>query len=175
MVTTKNRIRWAKIRREAEGYLELGMPEHALDALARLAGSKGVDAHALFLRGEALRSLERYREAIGPLRLAADEVPQNSQVWFALGWCYKRTGRIDLAIDSLQSVLSHAPGDVLAHYNLACYCSLAGEKSRALEFLSRALEIDPDCRQLIDEEPDFDPLRFDPEFQALCAKSEATG
>ena len=42
MVSSKNRIRRTKIEREAEGYLELGMPQHALDALRRRVPSSAV-------------------------------------------------------------------------------------------------------------------------------------
>ncbi len=37
----------------------------------------------------------------------------------------------------------------LLHYNLACYWSLAGNSSKALDELSTALELDPDLRSLI--------------------------
>ncbi len=149
------------------------MPQHALDTLAELGDPAGLDGHALYLWGEALRSMDRCREALLPLMAAAKLAPENVHVWFALGWCYKRTGRIDLAIRSLERVLAAEPAEALVHYNLACYWSLAGDKHRALEFLSQALEIDPDYRRLIDDEPDFDPVRCDPRFQALCAESGA--
>ncbi len=167
----RNRIRQTKIQRAAEGYLELGMPQHALDALAGLGDPEGFDGRALYLWGEALRSMERYEEAIVPLMEATQLAPENIHVWFALAWCYKRTGQINLAIQSLERVLAAEPAEALVHYNLACYWSLAGNKHRAVEFLSEALEIDPDYRRLIDDEPDFDPIRSDPQFQALRAQS----
>jgi tetratricopeptide (TPR) repeat protein len=174
-VSLRNRIRQAKIQRAAEGYLELGMPQHALETLARLGDPTGFDGHGLYLWGEALRAMERYREAVVPLTQAAEVAPENVHVWFALGWCYKRTGQINLAIHSLERVLAVEPSEALAHYNLACYWSLAGGRRRALEYLSRALQLDPDYRHLIDDEPDFDPIRSDPQFQALCAAPETAG
>ncbi len=172
-MSSKSRTRRMKIQREAEGYLELGMPRHALDALARLGDPAGFNPHALYLWGEALRELQRYLEALTPLMQSAEAAPENTHVWFALGWCHKRTGRLDLAIDSLQRVLATEPGEPLAHYNLACYWSLAGNKGRALKFLSKALEINPEFRSLVDDEPDFDPVRSDPEFRSLCELPEA--
>ena len=172
-MSSKDRIRETKIQRAAEGYLELGMPQHALDTLARLGDPDSLDGHALYLRGEALRAMERYPEALLPLIQAARREPENLHVWFALGWCYKRTGQINLAIRSLERVLAVEPTEALVHYNLACYWSLAGNKYRALEYLSQALEIDPDYRRLIDDEPDFIPLRSDPQFQAICAGAGA--
>ena len=172
-VTSKQSIRRSMIQREAEGYLELDMPQQALDTLSRLGDPTGFDPDALYLWGEALRELERYDEALIALRQAAETMPENVHVWFALGWCHKRTGRVDLAIAALQRAMAVAPEEALVHYNMACYLSLSGEKPRALECLAKALTINPRYRRLIDDESDFDPLRFDPKFQALCAEEEA--
>lgn len=168
-MTGGDSIRLRQAEQEAEGYLELGMPDHALRALDRLAEEGDSSAHALYLRGEALRTLHRYREAIGPLRKAVRAEPDEIHLWLALGWCYKRTSRIDLAIDALEQALEVDPSEALVHYNLACYLSLAGDKDRALDHLSRALTIDSDYRRLVHDEPDFDPIRSDPDFQALTS------
>jgi Flp pilus assembly protein TadD len=171
-MTTRRRVRHAKIEREAEGYLELGMAEHALRTLDRLGDPADFDSHALYLWGESLRTLERYFEAIMPLQRAAKAAPNDSRIRIALGWCYKRTGRLDLAIDALEQALLVEPDEVLLRYNLACYLSLAGQKRRALRYLSQALAIDPAYRALVETESDFDPLRADPEFQAICGVRE---
>jgi len=168
-VETKARVRLNKVQREAEGYLELGLPRQALAALARLRGSDGTATSTLYLRGEALRAMDRYQEAIIPLEKVASVEPENVHVWLALGWCHKRTGRLDLAIDALQRALTADPGEALVHYNLACYLSLAAKKEPALDHLSMALRLDPRYRQMIDSEPDFDPIRSDPDFQALTS------
>jgi Flp pilus assembly protein TadD len=170
-VKSRTRIRRAKIQREAEGYLELGLARHALGALARLGDPTGFDVHTLYLWGEALRMMDRYEEALVPLGQAAEAEPGNIRVWVALGWCYKRTGQLGLAIESLETALVAEPTEALLHYNLACYWSLAGDKRRCLRYLARSLALDPGYRRLIDDEPDFDPLRSDPEFQALCEGS----
>ena len=81
---------------------------------------------ACLLKGEALRSLERYREAIQPLEMAASLRPGDTGVALALGWCYKRTNRLAQAIDALDRARRHNPENPLLHYNLACYWSLAG-------------------------------------------------
>jgi tetratricopeptide (TPR) repeat protein len=149
------------------------MPRHALDALARLGDPARFGFHALYLWGEALRGLERYHEAIIPLVRASEAAPEDVHVWFALAWCYKRTGQIEMAIDSLERALANQPREALVHYNLACYWSLAGNRREALEYLARALHIDPEYRRLIEGEPDFDLIRSDPEFRALCRGAAA--
>lgn len=163
------RARRTRIEREAEGYLELGMAQHALQSLERLGDPAALDARALYLLGESLRDLERYCEAVAPLERAAKASPDDVRVRIALGWCYKRTGRLDLAIDSLEEALLIDPEVALLRYNLACYLSLAGQKRRSLRYLSQAVARDPAFRELAESESDFDPVRNDPEFQSLCA------
>jgi len=166
-VTTRDRIRLKLYQRQAEGYLEIGLPEHALDVLARLGDRVRCSPHALYLRGEALRSLGRCQEALEPLSQAAQAIPENIHVQLALGWCHKRTSRIDLAIQDLERALAVEPTAPLVHYNLACYLSLAGQRRRALVHLARALSLDASLRRLVDNESDFDPIRSDPGFLAL--------
>jgi Flp pilus assembly protein TadD len=167
-VAPRDQIRRKQIERQAEGYLELGMAQHALDLLARLRDEE-MDPQGWYLRGEALRALERYAEALGPLEKAAEAVPEDIAVWLALGWCYKRAGRIDGAVRSMEQALKVQPKEALLHYNLACYLSLAGQKGRALGHLSKAFAFDPSYRRLVEEERDFDPIRSDPGFQALVS------
>jgi Flp pilus assembly protein TadD len=171
----EDRIRRMKFQHQAEGYLELGLPQQALNVLARLGTAGESDARTLYLQGEALRSLERYADAIAPLRKVAELEPENTQVLLALGWCHKRCGRIDLAIEALEAALATDGDEPLIRYNLACYHSVAGNKRAALTFLEQALSLDPNYRLLIDHEPDFDPIRTDPEFQAICEGARTGG
>ena len=162
-----NRVRIQRSLREAEGYLELSMPRTALDLLARLSDPGTFRGQKLYLTGEALRALDRHAEAIDALEEAADLLPSNIHVWLALGWCRKRTGRIDLAIGALERAEEVSPEEAIVHYNLACYWSLLGKKQRSLAYLSRAISLDSNYRDLLVDEPDFDPIRSDPEFRAL--------
>lgn len=162
-------VRTRRYEIQVEGYLELGMAEQALRTLARLGQEASLGPHALYLQGEALRTLERYDEALAPLGQAAALSPKSVHLWLAIGWCRKRTGQIDLAIEALERAVQIGPDDALNHYNLACYLSLNGQKERALAHLAQALKIDPSYRHLVDDEPDFDPLRSDPDFRALTS------
>jgi tetratricopeptide (TPR) repeat protein len=166
------RLRYSQILKEAEGYLELDLPEQALATLERAGEGGTFRGHVLYLRGEALRALERYDEAVEALREAGDLTPSNVSNWLALGWCYKRTGRLDLAIDALQQAQDtepEPPTAALLLYNLACYWSLAGRKERALSSLARAFSIDAHYRDLVGSEPDFDAIRSDPDFRELTS------
>ena len=166
-MTTLPRERLRRIRREAEGYLELGMPAHALQSLQRYGKVVHADARSCYLMGESLRELHRYREAIFPLRRSLELIPDDIHVWMALAWCYKRVGHVERAIESLEQAIDVEPGQAILHYNLACYWSLASNHRQALRYLAYALDIDGNFRDFIYDEPDFDPLRNDPVFQDL--------
>jgi Flp pilus assembly protein TadD len=166
-MSAHDRVRRQQAVTQAEGYLELGMPLQALEALARLGSGETLSDHALYLQGEGLRALGRYREAIAPLSRAAQGDPRSTHIWLALGWCHKRTGRIDLAIESLEEALSIDPNDALVNYNLACYWAVANSKRQAIAYLQRAFELEDRYRSLVADEPDFDLIRSDPGFQSL--------
>ena len=184
-MSSRDRIRRQQILREAEGYLDLAMmfneawmlePERryslaarSLATLERLNGTAADEAEALFLRGQALRAMDRFREALAPLQLAVQLDPKNVDIYLALAWCYKRTGQLKKAIESLEEALAVDSDAAILHYNLACYWSLAKNKRKAIQFLSQALSLDENYRHLIDTEPDFDPIRNDPGFQSLIS------
>lgn len=156
-----------RTRREAEGYLELGMPQHALTALQRNGKLVHGDARGCYLLGEALREMRHYGAAIAPLHRSLALIPDDIHVWMALAWCYKRVGKVEHAIDALERAIDVEPGCAVLHYNLACYWSLAHNPRMALRYLSNALDIDGNFRDFVHDEPDFDPLRHDPVFLSM--------
>ncbi len=166
---SRDRVR--RLLDEAEGYLMLDLPRRALQILDGRPDWSTMQFEASFLKGESLRCLDRYREAIKPLEAAASLRPSDTRVALALGWCYKRTNRLAQAIDSLERALREHADEPLLHYNLACYWSLAGNSAKALDALSTALDLDPELRSLVVEEQDFDQLRGNPEFDRLIMGS----
>ncbi|MDR3633635.1 MAG: tetratricopeptide repeat protein [Isosphaeraceae bacterium] len=165
-----SRINRDRIKRqldEAEGYLMLELPDRALQILESRGDWATMQFEASLLTGEALRSLGRYREALKPLEVAAGLRPSDVSVAIALGWCYKRTHRLAQAIDALERAERHNPDEPLLHYNLACYWSLASNAAKAIDELASALALDPELRNLIADESDFDQLRGNPDFERL--------
>lgn len=168
---------------EAEGYLDLAgglahqwplpgqlrdqLADRALAALARVPAAPGTQAHVLYLTGLAYSIMERYEDALPPLRASTDLDPRSVPVWLLLGWCCKRAHRLDEAIVALDRALVVGQGEAIVHYNLACYWSLAGHPERAIRHLARALDLDPRFRELVAGEVDFDPIRDLPDFQAV--------
>lgn len=178
-----SRIRRQQILREAEGCLELitlfgdrwpladdtrdTIARRAIETLQRIGNPGGLKGQILFLQGQALRHMQRFSDAIPPLREASEYEPQDVHIRLALAWCYKRCRRLDLAIEALEAAIDIDPALAIVHYNLACYWSLAGNSKVAISYLARALDLEPNYRELVHLESDFDPIRHHPHFQAL--------
>ena len=83
----------------AEGYLELGMPDHALAELEAVSDAGPLDPHAQFLRGASLMAKQCYDDAVAPLQRAAMSAPApyNRLAWLTLGECFRKGGREELA------------------------------------------------------------------------------
>ncbi len=167
MVASQNRV--DGVIRQAEGYLELGLPQQAVEVLQRREALVRESGRASYLLGESLRETERHVEAIAPLKQAAKLLPADMHARLALAWCYKRTDHLDLAIDALEQAVKHSPGEAILHYNLACYWSLTDEHRRALGSLGHAITIDENYLDLVPYETDFDAIRDDIEFQVLTS------
>jgi tetratricopeptide (TPR) repeat protein len=163
------RDRIIRLLAEAEGYLDLGLTRRALEILQSRTDWASMQFEASFLTGRAFQLLERHREALRPLEIANALRPGDSGVAMTLGWCYKRTHRLAQAIAVLDRAAREHPEEPLLHYNLACYWCLAGNATKALNELAAALELDPELRVKVREEPDLDSLRDNPDFQRLAA------
>jgi hypothetical protein len=55
------------------------------------------------------------------------------------------------------------------YYNVACCESLAGRTADAIEHLGQAIQMWEGCRELANEDSDFDPIRAEPAFRDLMA------
>ena len=160
-----------RIAREAEGYYELQLFDDAIERADRLLESGHERLFAETLRAECLRSLERYEEGAKAYERVLKGEPANVSAWVGLGWCRKRSGRLDLAIEAMHSLLENRPNEAIGFYNLACYLCLNGEHDRALALLGKSFSIDSAYRRLAPLEDDFAALHNDPGFKRLVEET----
>jgi tetratricopeptide (TPR) repeat protein len=153
---------------EAEGYIMLDLPERALAILESRPAWGSVQFAASVLKGEALRRLGRWREALTALERAARIDPTHVSLAIALGWCYKRTHRLAQAIDALERSVREHPEEPLLHYNLACYWSLAGQIEPSIKALVRAVDLDRSLCDGLANEPDLAAVRAHPVYRRLA-------
>jgi quercetin dioxygenase-like cupin family protein len=94
--------------------------------------------------------------------------PVGWELWAPFGQLY-REGRYAEAADQARGAAETHPEYPALLYNVACCESLAGRKADAIEHLRLALERSESVRSYLAGDSDLDPLREEPEFQALLA------
>lgn len=173
MADSFDSIRLKKFALRIEGYLELGLPLHALAEVRRANELRlPFTAHMLYLEGSAYFELKKFRDALYPLGQAVLMEPTEISYWLLIGMCQKRVGRCDLAIESLENALFIQPKNTVVLYNLACYHALAKQTEKCLKYLSQCLKLDPSFREFVNREPDFNLIRCKPEFHKLMEDCE---
>ncbi|MBI5691770.1 MAG: hypothetical protein HZC55_16925 [Verrucomicrobia bacterium] len=93
--------------------------------------------------------------------------PHYVQVVELLGGLYTRQGRIADGLRMDRKLVRLQPTNPTAHYNLACSLALSKRRSDALRVLHRAVALGYRDLDWMQQDPDLDPLKDHPEFQAL--------
>ena len=89
------------------------------------------------------------------------------------GYNLLAAGNYAAAVALFDRLVAMDPADASAHYNLACALSRSGMPDEAMVELAIALEADPALSELAQSDPDLEPLRERPDFQALVAAAAA--
>lgn len=158
----------------AEGYLMLDMSEQALRELACIGATDNDSEKYFCLLGQAQQQAKLFSEALDSFQIAYQKVPENLTTLMGMAWCYKRTDQLLLAIPIMEEAYQYHPDQPIVLYNLSCYFALAGDKTNALSWLSRSLRMESALIKLITEEPDFDSLRSDKDFQFIVESAGDT-
>lgn len=97
----------------AEGYLELDLPDYALEELDRIEDAGDYSGVADWLRGEAHKEKRDYTAAIASLQRAVRDIPapHNRAAMESLQTCFRSTGQNDLADVFEQLVQAQADDD----------------------------------------------------------------
>lgn len=157
----------------AEGYLALGMPDHAIAELDARNRRLPDDARAHALRAEALRGRGEHAAAVAEFEQSLLLGEPTLPVLLGFAWCLKRTDSLDRAIAVMERAYERHSDEPIVMYNLACYHALQGDKDTALSWLGRAIRREQSLRDLVADERDFDPIRGDPDFQFVTGGLES--
>ena len=103
-----------------------------------------------FFLGTALKSLGRYDDAVGHLRLAASKYPRDRVVLNQLGRVLFLQRQYEPAVAALQRVIAIDPEDLQAHYNLMlAYRGLGqGDQADREEALYRRFKADESAQAI---------------------------
>ena len=86
-----------------------------------------------------------------------------------LGGLYTKTGRITDGLKMDRKLVRLEPDNATAHYNLACSLALCKKRPDALRSLRKALALGYDDLDWMEQDPDLEILKDDPEFRKLLA------
>jgi tetratricopeptide (TPR) repeat protein len=124
--------------------------EH-LDAMLKGSQSDGSLVRIYISKGELLRSVRRYEEALAVFNTALGIVPGNSDLLYSRALVAEKLGRIDLLEADIRTILKTEPDN--AHALNALGFTLADQTDRYQEaygYIKRAIEIMPDDAAIID-------------------------
>lgn len=95
--------------------------------------------------------------------------PGYANVVEILGGLYTRQGRIADGLRMDRRLVKLQPTNATARYNLACSLALSKRKTDALRELRHAVALGYRDFDWMLQDPDLEPLKQHPEFQALLA------
>ena len=84
-----------------------------------------------------------------------------------LGGLYTKQGRVAEGLKMDRRLVRLQPRNATAHYNLACSLALSKRKSDALRSLHRAIALGYTDLEWMQQDPDLEGLKGDPEFERL--------
>jgi len=158
---------------QVDGWLDLRCPERALELVDPLVASPEAKSMGLSLRVRANVRLGNYEAALTDL--AELRLSHSTHDWIDLteAWCRRRHSDLPGAIRCTEQLIARNHRHHIARFNLACYLALYGDKDRAIDELSMACGLDPECRTFAIDEPDFDCLRTDERFRQLLRPGQS--
>jgi tetratricopeptide (TPR) repeat protein len=87
-----------------------------------------------------------------------------------LGGLYTKAGRISDGLKMDRKLVRLEPKNPTAHYNLACSLALCKKRPDALRSLRKALSLGYDDLDWMEQDPDLEILKTDPEFRKLLGQ-----
>ena len=87
-----------------------------------------------------------------------------------LGGLYTKVGRISDGLKMDRKLVRLEPANPTAHYNLACSLALCKKRPDALRALRTAVSLGYDDLDWMEQDPDLEILKNDPEFRKLLSQ-----
>jgi tetratricopeptide (TPR) repeat protein len=143
-----------------------GRTSEALNLVRPLVQRKDiVDPEAAALAAACLGSEGKHLEAARIDQMVCDANPSNPQGWNSLGYDLLNAGDLEGALEAYGHALELEPGRASAHYNVARIAARMGNKPKAIEHFVKAVGLQSDYLDRLDEDPDLRPLKDDPGLQ----------
>ena len=124
-----------------------------------------VDPEAAALAAACLGSDGKYLDAARIDQMMCEANPTNPQGWNSLGFDLLNAGDLEGAMGAYLRALELEPGRASTHYNVARIAARMKDKPKAIEHFVKAVELQSDYLDRLDEDPDLRPLKDDPDLQ----------
>lgn len=130
------------------------------------------DPRAVMAKVQRMLENEQFAEAEPLAKALVEADPGLFDAWFALGYALHAQGKIDEALPAhLEAAKSPVRATAsVAHYNAGCAYALKGDKDKAIEQLTLAVDKKVNGQAGFDKDPDLASLVSDPRFVALLEK-----
>ncbi|MBK6940828.1 MAG: tetratricopeptide repeat protein [Planctomycetes bacterium] len=135
------------------------------------------DPRAALAKIQRMLENEQFADAAPLAKALVDADPGLFDAWFALGYALHAQGKIDEALPAhLEAAKSPVRGTAsVAHYNAGCAYALKGDKDKAIEQLTFAVDKKVNAQAGFETDPDLASLVSDPRFVALLEKRRGGG
>jgi len=152
----------------ARDMFRIGDFDAAVAVLERLVRREPSHLDALALLASCYSFQERYEEAVKCHEAAVEASPADAQRWQSLAADLLNLGDLDRAEEAVRRAMKLDGRRGSTHYSLARIVARRGDHDGALTNLRKALELQPELRDSIVEQPDFAPLAEDDRFKQLA-------
>jgi hypothetical protein len=131
-----------------------------------------VDTQRALAKIQAAVEAQDFSTAETQARALVDADPGSFDGWFFLGYALHAQGKFQEALPAhLEAAKSpRRATSSVAHYNAGCAYALAGEKDKAIEQLTLAVDQKVSADAQFDGDPDLATLASDPRFVALVER-----
>lgn len=143
---------------EAEGYLELGMLDHAASVLAGLPDSEQQRREVLGLRLALHMARAEWKAGAELAGFLVEDEPAEAAWWVNYAYCLRRAESVPAAEAVLLRAADLHPAVAIIPYNLACYACVTGRPDLAKERLRAARKIDRQIEELARRDDDLAAL-----------------
>ncbi|NEP83202.1 MAG: tetratricopeptide repeat protein [Okeania sp. SIO3C4] len=149
----------------------LEQPEDSFDTYTGLR-NKGLTLSALEKYEAAIechnQALEWYETSVKEGKALRDR-DDLAPLWEDKGWALINFDEYDEAMICFDKAIECIPDDGWLLYNKVCCYALQNKIDQALKSLEQAINLEPEVKDWVKEDPDCENLSSDPQFQALVS------
>lgn len=109
----------------------------------------------------------RYEDAVKCHEAAIDAAPRDAQRWHNLASDLLNLGDLERAEKAMKEAIKLDGRRGFSHYGLARIFARRGDHDEALSILKKAVQLQPDLKQNLSDQPDFASLAADNRFKEL--------